>query len=45
MQLGQLSEYDISGMKVVHLTQDEFDEMQEKYKEKQGHYPDTYELR
>jgi hypothetical protein len=41
MQLGEPPVYDISGKQVVHFTQDEFDEMQEAYREEHGHYPDT----
>lgn len=41
IQLGELPEYDISGKKVIHFTQEEYDDMAERYKEEHGHYPDT----
>ena len=41
LQLGELPEYDVSGKKIVNLTQGEFDALMEKYRDEHGHYPDT----
>ena len=42
MQIGETSELDIRHFEVVRrLSQEEFDEMMEAYREEHGYYPDT----